>query len=332
MFNVCARRAALCLVLAVLSACGGGSRSAPGVLPERPSGESIASFSSTQLFNGQFTPTAINNSETVSGIFGFPFANGALWQRGVMNVFGPFGSDTTGINNAGTIIGNIHIGAQNGMPIYEPYIYRGGQLTTLTGPGLSNTVAAINDGGLIVGLAQSANGTYTVVVYPKNGRPFEPFSASEYRSSTVSAVNDAGQYIGTFTLAGSSVAKPYIGRGSTIRALPVTGHVVDINDAGTIVGYRDTATGTTAFIWSPARGTTPLPAIPNASHVYPTAINNRGEVVGWSYGPSTPSAFLYSGGRITDLNTSATPVDINDPGDILFQYLELPGGFLLKHG
>lgn len=324
------QRVAVCFILAALAACGGGgtSSSALSALPERLTGSSVAFTPSTPEFSGDFTPTALNDSDTVSGIFGFPFANGALWQRGAMDVFGPFTSDSVGINNPGTVIGNIHIGAQNGMPIYQPYIYSGGHLTTVTGPGLSNLFTAINDARLIVGFAQSANGTDTVVVYPKNGTPFEPFSAAKYASSHVFSVNNAGQYIGTYRLQSSSVEQPYIGHGASIQPLPFSGHVVDINDAGTIVGYRDTATGTTGFLWNAAHGLTTLPTLPNTTHVYPTAINNRGEVVGWSHGATVPQAFLYSGGNVIELK-SGTPIDINDRGDVLFDYTELPGGFLL---
>lgn len=316
MFAGCARTAALCFILAALGA--------------SPLGSSVAFAPNTPGFDAKFTPTAVNDSGAVSGIYGSPVSNGALWQRGAMNVFGPITSDTTGINNAGAIIGNVRLRVQNGAAVYQPYLYSGGHVSTVRGPGFSNTFTAINDAGLIVGMAQSATGVYSAVVYPKNAKFFEPFSAAKYTSSTATAVNNAGEYIGTFLLRGSSVAQPYIGRGANIRPLPFTGHVVAINDAGTIIGYRETAGGTSAFMWSAAQGLTQLPTLPNTTHAYPSAINNRGEIVGHSYGSGVSHAFLYSGGRVIDLNQNASPIGITDRGDILFENHTLPGGFLLK--
>src|SRR5689334_12832658 len=62
---------------------------------------------------------------------------------------------------------------------------------------------------------------------------------------------------------------------------------------------------------------------------YPTAINNLGQVVGYSDTDTSPRAFVYSNGVMTDLGSpngrSTYAYGINDNGSIVGKFLT-PGG------
>lgn len=49
-------------------------------------------------------------------------------------------------------------------------------------------------------------------------------------------------------------------------------------------------------------------------------INNRGQVVGWSQTSSSPSAFLWEDGEMTDLGPWGVPQGINDRGQVVGRY------------
>lgn len=326
-------RGAFPLFFIALAACGGGGAGHPQgtsaiqALPPLSASTSVR-YRYIALPIGQ--PFALNSTDTAVGRTVFEIPNVAqMWKDGALVPLSlPAGFDSgvfVDINNAGVALGN----GGTGSP--HLYTYAHGHIL-FQAPDLGT---AINNAGDIVGSRGSQ-----VVVYPKNAQPFLPFNGTQYASSYAAAINNRGDYTGSFRLAGNTQPEAYLGHGTVIQDLNVAGYVTGINDAGVVVGFRFTGTGnvSTGFMWIPSRGLVPFPSFPNAFEMRPSAINNRGEVVGeWGgNGLGGPRGFLYSGGvlydlaQITDREVTGTPVDINDRGDILMYPPELPGSFLLK--
>ncbi len=99
---------------------------------------------------------------------------------------------------------------------------------------------------------------------------------------------------------------------------------IAINDLGQIIGSTCPATGVctsqTAFLWTPSvpNGTTgswkSLAGPPGNDVLIPTAINNRGHVVGQA---GSGGVFLFDGSRVWILPATGRPNSINDQGQIL---------------
>jgi probable HAF family extracellular repeat protein len=115
----------------------------------------------------------------------------------------------------------------------------------------------------------------------------------------------------------------YLGSlGGTSPSGPETGEAFAINERGELAGYSISACDNTihAFLYSNGRmidlGTL------GGSISAATAINESGQVVGWSYNSNNESrAFLYSDGRMTHLGTLggaySTAKGINDTGQVV---------------
>jgi probable HAF family extracellular repeat protein len=108
------------------------------------------------------------------------------------------------------------------------------------------------------------------------------------------------------------------------------------NEIGQVVGisYLPGDAVTHAYIWQEGVGMKDLGSLlPDDTQVFPQSINNRGEVVGWSCGPSEPTlnpsfpciGFYWRNGVMIDLNKHLTKPttlqiccanDINDSGEI----------------
>lgn len=58
----------------------------------------------------------------------------------------------------------------------------------------------------------------------------------------------------------------------------------DVNGTGTVVGQTMTATGSSGFVWSSARGFQLLPLPPGDTQAAALAVNDQGRIVGWGIG------------------------------------------------
>gem|GEM_PF-3243537 len=136
------------------------------------------------------------------------------------------------------------------------------------------------------------------------------------------SINDAGDVVGYYYNA-SWRQRAFLYRGGILSDLGTLGGVVaaahDINELGQIVGEATTATGRThAFRWDGSGPLVDLGTLPGGSTSVGYAINNSGQVVGYSEYLSTYHAFLYSGGVMSHMGTLdyylSGAFDINESG------------------
>jgi probable HAF family extracellular repeat protein len=154
------------------------------------------------------------------------------------------------------------------------------------------------------------------------GRPPVDLNGS-FEQSTAAAVNDAGVAAGSATIDGQTHAVVWKPNGrSRLLGLGAGSGAADIANDGTIVGYRVGASGVTeAFVRDGATGSvTALPAaFPGAEH-YATALNERGDVVGYGrperWAPVLWKAPDYEPIVLSERTGRTIPSDINERGDV----------------
>jgi probable HAF family extracellular repeat protein len=142
----------------------------------------------------------------------------------------------------------------------------------------------INERGQIVGESQTGDGTKT----------------HAFLWDPTTGMHDLG------TLGGSSSAK-------------------SINDLGEVVGWSAIPglSSGLGFVWRRGAGLRVLPPLPGQTSSRAAAINNHGQIVGWSKGtaPTFYTPTLWAGNDVVNLGTvggqSAEARDVNDRGQVL---------------
>lgn len=113
------------------------------------------------------------------------------------------------------------------------------------------------------------------------------------------AVNEAGKAVGYSEGSAAPASWIAIFWGSSGSPTFVgSGFFSDINNRGVAVGATPLFQ---PFTWSEQRGITPLPLLPAAISANPYAINNRGDIVGYSFDGTFTTAVLYRNGHPQDL-------------------------------
>lgn len=272
-----------------------------------------------------FTPYAMNNRGWIVG----------TGERQLMRYRPGIGTEVVvgadgqllDINDAGTAVG--YIAKRVGTSYrYEAIIRPAGEPWKRIGTlgGAHSKAYAINEAGQVVGWSQDAGG---------RDRPFIYTAATGMKmlfnhSGQATGINETGQIIGSFHgPSGFSgfLWDPVAGL-IDIEGQPDVNHnfaAQGIADNGTVAGWHSYGLAT----FSLANGLRRLGDIAGVSMLKPSAVNDRGWIVGcdpclpnWH-----PTAFLYVYGQsIRDLNsllTTPTPralsygIDINDRDEIL---------------
>ena len=152
-------------------------------------------------------------------------------------------------------------------------------------------------------------------------------------------INNSGQVVGyedNYSIPGTSPDFPYLYTAGTVPdlgALPgataaspngyAYSFATGINDSGQVVGVSEGVNYAHGFLYTQG-ALIDLGTLPGGGASEPNAINNTGQVVGFSYvsGLNTTHAFLYGSGAMTDLGTlpgdySSMATAINNAGQIV---------------
>ncbi len=159
-----------------------------------------------------------------------------------------------------------------------------------------------------------------------------------------SAINDSGLMVG-FTVINNEGIFSYATAGGAITPVQNGGEVQgagdQLNAAGqTLFSASGPTSGTFhSFIYNQDGTQIPIPLPPGQSSMSPSAINDAGQVAGWTTGSSPANAFLYSGGVVKSLgalpgDTSSMAYAINKSGEVVgvSQSTGAFHGFLYSNG
>ena len=299
---------------------------------------------------GDSYPRAINNVGDVVGTAGvagsyhaFLFRNGQMTDLGALTGVKSSAAD---INDAGVVVGTWMTGdAQTANYSHHGFIYSNGVMRALPEPAatLHFLPEALNNAGAVAGAIVYSNGNQRAALWDQGAlRVLGTLPGGS--GAHALAINNVGLLAGYAADAvGELTAVLFAGADVlNLGLLPDTyGSVaLDLNDTGQVVGYCSGASSTLGFLYSNG-AMVPLPMLPGAAHLYPNAINSRGQVAGSSteyaegdYGfDSYSRAVLLREGMMEDLNdlvpadsawvlTDAT--DMNCRGQIV--------GYGLHHG
>lgn len=207
------------------------------------------------------------------------------------------------INNAGVVVGLTYTMLPNGTYQQHPTKWDGGVATLLPTLGGTQGIAlSINQLGQMVGwTVASGNPTSRAVIW-------DGATLTDLGPGTARDINNVGQVTGLSSLGAT------LWNGTTATALGVAMEPVAINDAGAIIGNRDSRDPdtfewkTTARVWS--EGTAVVLTGPTNYQFSTIArdINNAGQIVGSSENNYAMAvATLWDGTNAINLNTMLTP-------------------------
>ena len=249
----------------------------------------------------------------------------------------------TGLNNRGQVVGWSYTVDNS----YErAFVDSRGKMRSLKAiPDGDSEATGINDLGQIVGYSQSVSlSTEAEIFLYSHGRVKEIANSSDL--PLMLSINDRDQVIGLSSKDGDAELLSG-GRLTDLGSLNGHGSVaLGINNHGTVVGYSQLTLPVIdplPIITRPGSATLPIePVNPSIDHAFiyrhgrmtdlrtlggssaeAMAINNHGEVAGWSdtTGDVAEHAFVYRNGEMTDLGTlggsESAATAINDRGQVV---------------
>lgn len=276
-----------------------------------------ASYTVTDLgtlnSNGYSVARAVNATAEVTGAAGTNNSNLSdvfFYSNGAMTSLGTLGG-TSGIGNGINASGQVAGYSQNSSGTYRAFLSSGSTLTDIGDLGGGSAVAyALNDFGVVVGSAVTAKGENHPFLY-RNGRMIDLGTLGSSNNdwwNSAQGINNSGAVTGTsydaqgnfFGFVWKSGKMTKMG---TLGGLWSQGYAINNKNQVTGLAYTKNGSGH-AFIAN--CGTCPLKDLGtfagSTSTVWGFAINDSGVVVGQSTFAGTYHAFVYSGGKIKDLN------------------------------
>ena len=276
-----------------------------------------SSYSITDLgtlsSNGYSVARAVNETAEVTGAAGNNNSNLSdvfLYTNGTMTSLGTLGGNSgigNGINASGEVAGY----SQNSSGTYRAFLSSGGSLIDIGDLGGGSGVAyAINDAGQVVGSAVTANGENHPFLY-SNGHMTDLGTLGSHGNNwwnSAQGINNSGVVTGTsYDAQGNFFG--FVWRNGKMTKMGTLGGLWSqgyaINNKGQVTGLAYTTNGSAhAFIANcPTCRLKDLGTFAGStSTVWGFGINDSGVVVGQSTFAGTYHAFVYSGGKIKDLN------------------------------
>jgi len=306
------------LLLAVLTACGADSATAPAddalvaptvavrtltgatsveVLPEGDTGLPVRSDARGLNASGQVTGAQFGLTPFTEDFKPYRSTPGSVGAELAGCCGTQWGAD---INDAGVVAGTMHTGLLDGT---RGFVATGTSMTALpilpdADPEGSAGAVAINDPGEIVGYSPSATGRHAVL-WSAAGIVHDLGTLGGSTSEAID-VNASGLVIGKSLTAGGTATHFFIWSAETAMVdlnaqLGAITSVVEINDAGQIIGTYLTAGGAShAFLYTPGSGLRDLGTL-GGSMSAPTGLNDAGQVVGSSaLADGSTHAFLWT--------------------------------------
>lgn len=211
-------------------------------------------------------------------------------------------SDVKSLNNLGMAAGSS--GAADGQSHAFVWSAADGMVDLHPADASESGGLDINRNGQVAGFVVGANGERHAAVLARGAAPqdlgciaTQADEAARCRSEAV-ALNDRGQVVGNMNPFETSRAFVWSAV-KGLREIKAThgGHtfVIDINNAGQVVGRQwQDGENETAFYWDATHGTRELWSLVDAADplrngftsFFPTAINQRGQIVGQGIGPA----------------------------------------------
>ncbi|RKT55412.1 hypothetical protein [Saccharothrix australiensis] len=259
-----------------------------------------------------------------------------LWHRGTTTELGA--GNATAINRRGQVLGLEYRGG-SGTYVQHPRIWHDGTTTDLAPAG----------SGWVIASAINANGDVPMT-YSRSPYGYHQEAAALWRDGraldlqltsgphlTISVINDRGLVAGSYRPMSGTDGYAFRCRGTSCGRLadvPGTGgySVSAANEAGVVVGTRDNR----PLRWE-GDAVTVLPGGTGGVADNPQAINERGDVVGWTQDATgTKRATVWRAGRqvVLDVPGPAEAVAISDSGDVV-GWSSASGedrAFLWRHG
>jgi probable HAF family extracellular repeat protein len=236
-------------------------------------------------------------------------------------IIGATGTSAGAINDSGQIAMQVANHAQI-------FTRSTGQLTDLgTLGGLASSPSAINSSGVVVGQSQDRTGQYFPFMF--NGGPM--FSLGSFGGSLPSCnaagVNISGEAVGTCLSPGGYFRAFYVLKGFKDfdpSHISYSSEATAINDSGVAVGLSKRVRCSQYSLnfcegpaWRPTiffpNGTIQVLGSLSSGDAGANSINNPGDIVGYSAAPGGWHGFIYTNGKLYDLNNWSFRDTSNNP-------------------
>ncbi|MCC8249985.1 hypothetical protein [Saccharothrix luteola] len=266
--------------------------------------------------------TAVNDlGQVVGTAYGNGTSHAVRWARD--NTATDLGEGhAAGLNQVGQVLGLVQV-PELGPYVQQPWIWHEGEVTDITpgGSGWVGATAINNRGEVPMTYSTSPYGYHQEGATVWRGTKHEGLSVGGGAHLSLSAINDAGMVVGSKApMFGPPDNYAFrcdaAGNCARLAAAPGSGwySVRAINEAGVVAGSRDALAlrweGDAVTVLSTSGGVAPGTQ----------AINERGDVVGWSTESGVRRATLWpAGGGSVDLGVPgpSLAVAINDRGDVI---------------
>jgi probable HAF family extracellular repeat protein len=219
------------------------------------------------------------------------------------------------MNDRAQVVGSVY--PESGAP--HGFFWQNGRMTSIVSPQPQCPLAYpvdINNRGQVVGFLanDSEEGAPCNVFLWEHGR----LTGLGFQSSTLLAINDHGQIVGSEGLWHDG------------HMTPLPGSPADINNRGQVAGMIDVSGVFAAFLWQ--RGRYRILTVPGSESLDVVDLNDRGWVLGRDY---TAGATVLWNPRLTELSVPGDVSALNDAGQVVGTMWDsdfMPRGFLWRAG